>query len=419
MNSVLIKPINNIEAKVTVPGSKSITNRALIIAALASGTTTLINPLFSEDTLVLINALNALGVSIEKKDKNLIIQGIKGQFEAYSNPINLNNSGTSIRFLTAALTLGQGSYTLDGNERMRQRPIGDLIDALQKIGISIKYLEKENYPPIELQANGFPGGAINVDSSISSQYLSALLLVSPYGKERVTIGLNKKTVSRPYINMTVDMMESFGVTMMNSPDSFNIGPQIYQGIDYEIEPDASNASYFFAAAAITGGNVLVPGLFFDSIQGDTRFVSILGKMGAGVTETDEGILVQGKELHGISVDMNAMPDMVQTLACTAVFADSPTTIINVGNLVYKETDRLSAIYNELTQLGVKVERLEEGLKIHPGLKQGGKIKTYDDHRMAMSFSLLGLKQEGIEILDPECVNKTCPDYFEILNQLYT
>lgn len=417
MNSIEIQPIKPFDKTVAIPGSKSITNRALIIASLANGITTIERPLVSEDTEVLSQALSMIGIGINRFDEYWNVLGGVDLLKPTKSILNIQNSGTSIRFLTSLLTLGKGSYTLDGIERMRQRPISDLVNALTSIGVQIDYLHQPGFPPIHIHAHGFSGGKMMVNGDISSQFLSSLLLTSPYAQNRTEIHIQNELVSRPYIDMTLAMMQSFGVSVNQHPSYFEIEPQNYRPQPYLVEPDASGASYFFAAAAITQSKVLIPNLHLYSIQGDTQFVKVLQRMGALVHETPEGILLEGKELHGIDIDLNEMPDMAQTLACTAVFADSPTTIRHVGNLAFKETDRLQALVTELSKLQVKTELIPEGIKIFPGIQQGGRVSTYNDHRMAMSFSLLGLKQPGIHILDPLCVQKTFPNFFDLFLQL--
>jgi 3-phosphoshikimate 1-carboxyvinyltransferase len=403
------------------PGSKSLTNRALVIAALASGQTTLTGVLDSRDTEVMIDSLRRLGIRVEqsKADCTAIVAGGGGRVPAAAADLWLENSGTSIRFLTAMCAVGHGRFRLDGNTRMRERPIGDLLDSLGHFGIRVESELGTNCPPVVVQGSGLPGGSTTVNANVSSQFLSAMLMVAPCALGSVEIRLSGEMVSEPYVEMTLEVMSQFGVHVDRSaPGTYQIEPQSYQGRHYDIEPDASAASYFFAAAAITGGNVTVRGLNASALQGDVHFVDALERMGCVVTWSESGITVQGPQtLRGIDIDMNAISDTAQTLACVAAFAQEPTRIRNVAHMRHKETDRVSAVVTELSRLGLKAEEHPDGLTIHPGPVHAGTVATYDDHRMAMSFALIGLRVPGIVIADPGCTSKTYPEFFVDLNRL--
>ena len=414
-----ITPVTGpVRGSIRPPGSKSLTNRALLLAALAEGRSRLAGALDSRDTQVMIESLGRLGIAVERSDSGQQIQlaGCAGRPPAASADLDLENSGTSIRFLTAMCCLGRGRYRLDGNPRMRQRPIGDLVTALSQLGADVH--AHTGCPPVDVTADRLPGGTADVAGNISSQYLSALLMVSPCAIGPVDLRIAGTLVSRPYVEMTLRTMAAFGVTVREDPvGRFRVLPRQYRGIEYAIEPDASAASYFFAAAAITGGEITVTGLTRDALQGDVRFVDVIERMGCDVIDRDDGITVRGGRLRGIDVDMNAISDTVQTLAAVAVFAEGPTCIRNVAHIRHKETDRLTAVTTELRRLGITVDEQPDGLTIHPGPLSSGVIQTYDDHRMAMSFALLGLRSAGIAIADPGCVSKTYPAYFDDLGRL--
>ncbi|MEZ6132378.1 MAG: 3-phosphoshikimate 1-carboxyvinyltransferase [Planctomycetaceae bacterium] len=418
-----IAPVTQpVSACIRPPGSKSITNRALIIAALAHGVTELTGVLDSKDTQVMVDSLTRLGIAVEQDllAATCRVHGCGGMVPASSADLWLENSGTSIRFLTSLCTLGNGRYRLDGVERMRERPIGDLVSTLQSLGAS---LHCENpaggCPPVIVDGAGLPGGNANIKGDLSSQFLSSLLMVAPAAKQPVTLTVDGELVSKPYVTMTLAMMKSFGVSVQHPHDlaAFQIDPQPYQSGRYDIEPDASAASYFFGVAAVTGGRVTVDGLHKGALQGDIHFVDALQQMGCDVEWSSNSVTVKGNPLHGINIDMNAISDTAQTLSTVAVFADSPTTIRNVGHMRHKETDRIAAVVTELRRAGIRAEEFSDGLTIYPGVPQPADIHTYDDHRMAMSFSLLGLKADGIRILDPDCTSKTYPGYFEDLERL--
>ncbi len=417
-----IKPVTGkIDAVVSVPGSKSYTNRALITAALADGESTITNALFSDDTKYMTSSLNILGIPIKEDQKNnrFIIYGKGGIIPAKQANLFIGNAGTAMRFLTAMLTLGNGVYEIDGIERMRQRPIQDLLDGLKQLGADVVSKFNNGCPPVLIRGIGLQGGSAVVKGDLSSQYFSALLMTAPYAKNDVSIEVKGKLVSKRYVDMTIMLMRQFGVDVKNKDHEtfFVKSGQSYKAIHYEVEGDASAASYFFAAAAITGGKVRIMGIGSDSLQGDIHFVDVLKSMGCKVTTNTNWIEVQGDSLHGVDVDMGDMPDVVQTLASVAVFARGKTRVRNVKNMRIKETDRIAAVVNELRRIGISAVEYEDGFEIEPSIPKPAEIETYDDHRMAMSFALVGLRAPGIVIKNPECVSKTFPDYFQRLEAL--
>lgn len=412
-----------LDATVRVPGSKSLTNRALLIAALAGGKTQLTNALFSDDSKYFANALKILGfdVQLDEANRSMTVTGLGGNIPVQKAELFIGNAGTAARFLTAFLTLGKGEYILDGEPRMRERPIGDLIEALHQLGVEAE--AKNNCPPVEIFAKGLPGGKTKIAGNISSQFLSALLMVAPYAQSPVEIELTTELNSKPYVDMTISIMKHFGVEIeRHGYNRFLIQPSHFLPVtSYSIESDASAASYFFATPAICGGTVRVINISRNSIQGDIAFLDVLQQMGCIVEEADNSIQVTGpSELHGIDVDMRDIPDTAQTLAAIAPFASSPTRIRGIASARVKETDRVHATCTELARLGVSVEEHEDGMTIHPcASMRPAVIQTYNDHRMAMSFSLIGLRFDGVTIENPACVSKTFPNYFEVLGTLHT
>jgi 3-phosphoshikimate 1-carboxyvinyltransferase len=430
MPDMRIEPVSRpFSATITPPGSKSMSNRALVLAALAVGRSTLNNLLFADDTRVMLDALQLLGFELEihESKHSVILTGAGGKIPVPAAKLFCGNSGTTIRFLTALCALGEGEFILDGVERMRQRPIGDLGDMLRNLGARVRYLEHPGFPPILVHADRLPGGMLQVGAAQSSQFLSAILMVSPYARHEVRIDLTDRQTSWPYIAMTMQMMDAFGVTaeLVRDPATQEprriIVPQgHYKGYAFEIEPDASNASYFLAAAAIhPGSKVIVRGLGRTSLQGDVGFADVLRRMGADVVVAGDSITVTGtSEFHGIEIDLTAMPDTAQTLAVAALFAEGRTTIHGLQTLRVKETDRLSALSTELQKLGATAGIEDDSLLIDPPAKLlPAEIATYEDHRMAMSFSLAATKSPGIFIKDAECVNKTYPNYFADLQKV--
>lgn len=417
-----ITPLRHaLDTTVHVPGSKSLTNRALLLASLASGETRLTNALFSDDSLYCAKALQALGfdIGLDAARHEMTIAGRGGTIPAQEAELFIGNAGTVERFLTAFLTLGQGTYLLDGNARMRERPIADLVSALAQLGARIE--TTHGCPPLRIYASGLAGGGATLGGEISSQFLSALLMVAPYAKQPVEIKLTTRLNSRPYVDLTLAVMHEFGVEVeRNGYESFLVQPARYQHKDsYTIESDASAASYFFAAPAICGGTVRVNGITRLSAQGDLAFLDILTQMGCAIKEGPDYIEVTGSNsLRGVYADLRDSPDTAQTLAVIAPFASTPTHIRGIASARLKETDRVHATCTELGRLGVPVEEHADGMTIYPcAAIQPASIRTYDDHRMAMAFSLIALRIGGIVIENPECVSKTFPRYFETLESL--
>lgn len=419
-----IEPLTRpVDADVDVVGSKSYTNRALIVAALAAGESLLTGALFSDDTRYMGEALRQLGAGVEEDAaaRTLRVRGLAGRIEAESARCFVGNAGTAARFLPVVMALGRGSYEIDGVARMRERPIAPLIDALRALGVRLETLGQPGCFPLRIHGGDLRGGQVSISGSASSQYASGLMLAAPAMERGLTLELEGELVSRPYLEMTAQTMRRFGAQVAREGERrFVIQPGGYTGQPYAIEPDASAASYFFAAAAIRGGRVAVRGLGSDSLQGDRGIVHIFERMGCSVRETPTSTEIVGPapgQLRGVEVDMADLSDVAQTLAVVAPFASSPTRVTGIGFIRRKETDRIGAVVRELTRLGIRAEEEPDGYVIHPGTPRSAAIQTYDDHRMAMSFALLGLVHAGIEILDPGCVSKTFPNYFTALEQL--
>jgi 3-phosphoshikimate 1-carboxyvinyltransferase len=430
MADVLIQPIDRVfSAEVTPPGSKSLTNRALVLAALAKGRSELRNVLFADDTRIMLECLGRLGFScdINEGRHTVAVEGRGGDIPASEANLFCGNSGTSIRFLTALCALGRGRFTLDGVARMRQRPIGPLLELLRNAGVRCRSLEMEGYPPVAVDADGLPGGLARFGGASSSQFLSAFLQVSPLARHEVRVDLVGKQTSWPYVLMTCRLMDTFGVTpelirdpKTGDPKQLIVPREPYRPANVTIEPDASAASYFLAIAAIhPGSRVAIPGLGKASLQGDVQFANVLKKMGASVKLSADRVEVEGTdELEGIDIDLNDMPDMAQTLAVVAVFAKGATIIRGLHTLRVKETDRIAALANELSRLGAPVKIEGDDLHITPPPRPTpAAIDTYDDHRMAMSFAIAGTKIPGITINNAECVSKTYPDFFIDVSRL--
>ena len=412
-----IRPVQDIDIALEVPGSKSLTQRALIAAALARGSSRLIGPLESEDTLYTCKALMQMGIGVEKAEK-WVVAGAAGTVLSPAEPIFLGNNGTATRFLTSVLALSDGGGVIDGGPRMHQRPIGPLMTALRGWGADISSMKGTGCPPLAITSSGLAGGKTVLPEGKSSQYLYSLLLVGPYAKKSAFLEVLGEVLSKPYVAMTLSVMSAFGIDVECTEDfnSFSIPQGCYQGRDYRIEGDASNASYFWAAAAVTGGRVTVTNVPVPSLQGDAMLVPLLGRMGCTVSTDGNGITLQGADrLQGITVDMGDMPDVVPTLAVVAAFAHGTTVIENIAHLRIKECDRLSAVVTELSKLGVKMEEKEDSMLIHgeggDGL-YGAEIETYEDHRMAMSLAVAGLRVPGVRITGEECVAKSFPDFWE-------
>lgn len=417
-----IKPLERpINATITPPGSKSYTNRALPIAALANGTSVLTGALFSDDTYYMTKALLELGFEIRSEEENhtFSVQGLNGKIPTDAAKVFIGNSGTTARFLTPFMALGQGTFELDGVPAMQKRPIQPLLEALNTLGARASSLHDTGCPPIRIVANGLRGGNVKMRGDLTSQVFSALLMSAPYFENGITLEVEGELVSKPYLEVTAQTMKAFGVELeIDNFERFMVKPGEYTATNYAVEPDASAASYFFAAAAITGGRVVVPGLGSNSLQGDLNFVRVLEQMGCTVNQTDAQTEVIGTtNLRGVEIDMSQISDTAQTLAAVAPFASSPTRMTGIGFIRRKETDRIGAVVRELQRLGINATEEDDGMMIQPGTPKPARIETYDDHRMAMSFAVLGLRASGITILEPGCVTKTFPKFFEVLESL--
>lgn len=426
MDSLTIPPIRHVNGSVEPPGSKSISNRALPLAALATGTTRVLNLPDGEDVELMRHALAALGVGMAGALEALSVKGRGGPFIVPSAlSLFLGNSGTSTRTLTALLAAGQGDFSLDGVPRMRERPIGDLVDALKPLtgATEITYGIKAGFPPLRILAKGLEGGRTRIKGDISSQFLTGLLLSMPLCRSAVEVEVDGVLVSAPYVDLTLKVMEAFGVAVENRGfKEFHLAkPAGYRSPgEYRIEPDASSASYFLAAGAIAGGRVEVRGLGRDSLQGEARFAGVLGRMGAEVEYGRDFIAVSKGRLKGVDADMDEMSDTGMTLAMAALFAEGPTTIRRIGNWRVKETDRIAAMAAELRKVGARAEEGPDWLRVHPPeALRAAEIDTYEDHRMAMCFSLVSLGGVPVTIKDPGCTRKTYPGYFEAFRGLAT
>ncbi len=423
MDQIEIRPLlRTLASSIQVPGSKSITNRALLMAALADGRSVIESALISDDTRYMIAALQHLGytVSLDEPASQIVVEGRGGVIPTKSADLFVGGSGTAMRFLAGFLTLGKGRFRLDGNARMRQRPIGDLIEALRKLGLETRCEADNGCPPVVIEAGeGFEGGETVVDARLSSQFVSALLIPAPIWKKGLRLKFTG-SAGIPFITMTMKLMERAGIRGIFNDDNFISVPggQSYQPGCFVVEADASSASYFAAAALLCGGKVEIKNLSRDSVQGDIKFLSLLRRMGARVNWRRRSVVVEGSgEFAGLDIDMHTMPDMVPTLAVLAPFAKSPTRIRNVQFIRHHESDRIHALAVELDRLGVKVVEHHDGLEIEPTRPVAAAIETYDDHRIAMSFAIMGLKIPGIRIKDPGCVSKTFPHFFVALAAL--
>ena len=428
-----IEPRGALDAIVRVPGSKSLTNRALLVAALADGASTLGGALVSDDTDVMLRALGALGCRIDVTGDRWRVKGGGGRLRSPAAPLDVGNSGTTARFLTAAATLADGPVVIDGNDRMRERPIDDLTRGLAALGAPCEILGRDGCPPVRVVGGGLPGGHARVDARRSSQYVSAILLAAPYADADVELAFEDDIlVSRPYVDLTLQVMRAFGgeadwvrtedgnAGSGDAPGGLRVrSGRPYRARDFEIEADASAAAYPFCAAAIAGGRVRVEGIATDSIQADYALLPLLEAMGCRVTRGPGWVEVAGPEdgLRGIDADLNDLPDATLALAVVAAFAEGPTHLRNVANLRIKETDRLAALEKELRKMGANARSDEDSLHIEPGPLRAASIETYDDHRMAMAFALAGLRVPGVVIREPGCVAKTWPAYFAMLEQL--
>jgi 3-phosphoshikimate 1-carboxyvinyltransferase len=412
-----------IKGTIRPPGSRSLTNRALIVAALADGTSTLASAGLSDDTRVCAAALGALGlaVTLDETARRMTVTGCGGRVPPGPRTLYTGDSGTATRFMTALAAAGRGTYRVDGSARMRERPIQDLLDGLAALGVRAAGEAGTGCPPVRIETQGLSGGEVRLSGGLSSQYVSAILMAAPAAAAPVTLRPAGPLVSKPYVDMTVAVMRDFGIEVRREGyDLFEVpAPAAYRARRYTVEPDASSAGYFLAAAAATGGQVTVEGLRQDSAQGDARFAEVLRAMGCEVAWSPQGVTVQGPaRLRGIAVDLNAMPDMVLTLAPLALLARGPTVIRNVANLRVKESDRLAALAAELTRLGAAVRQQPDGLEIDPPeTVRPAEVRTYNDHRMAMGLAVVGLRAAGVRIAGAECVSKTYPEFFEDLLRL--
>ena len=409
--------MDNYSIKVTVPGSKSITQRALVAAALADGESLITGPLKSEDTVMLRSALESMGVNIRDRGTDIVVFGRSGQMDAPKQEIFMGNNGTGIRFMVAVAGLAHGSTVLAGTKRMAERPVQPMLDALSSWGIRAESIHGTGCPPVRIDSSGIEGGETLLKAAKSSQFLSAMLLVAPYARKPAVIRLDGPLVSRPYVDITLAVMDSFGIRVEERDNAFHIPQGCYRAHEYAVEGDASSASYFWAAAAITGGSVTVANIPENPLQGDAAFADILGRMGCLVEKGAHGVTVKGPPagtLQGMEIDMGKWPDVVPTLAVVASFAQGTTHITNVEHLRIKETDRLKAMATELGRLGVDIREERDGLIIRGGSGyHGAEIETYDDHRIAMCFAVASLRIPGIRVLDPGCVSKSFPDFWKV------
>lgn len=430
MSDIALKPLTApIDTSIAPPGSKSLTNRALVLAALSDGISDLRNSLFADDTLVMIESLMRLGfrVIVDRNERMIRVHGRSGKIPATQADLFVGNSGTTVRFLTAMCTLGRGRYCLDGIPRMRERPIRPLVTLLKNLGARIRHTLNPDCPPVEILADGLPGGFTPFAAESSSQYLSALLMSAPYARHEVHVDLAPNQTSWPYVEMTLRLMDQFGHTPELERDPLTREPKLvvvpkgcYAPTQYDVEPDASNASYFLALAAVhPGSRVLVRGLSETSLQGDARYGRVLERAGVKIERLPDGIRATGPDrLAPFDVDLSDMPDLAQTTAVVALYADGPSVLRGLHTLRVKETDRLAALDQELTRLGATIKIEDECLYITPPATiKPARIHTYDDHRMAMSFAIAATRSEGVVITDAECVNKTYPNYFDDLRSL--
>jgi 3-phosphoshikimate 1-carboxyvinyltransferase len=414
-----IFPVQSLSAAVRVPGSKSLTQRALIAAALAEGESVLLGPLASEDTCYTMTALRQMGITIDDSAPEAwTARGCGGAVQTPAADIFLGNNGTATRFLTSVAALGHGRFRITGGERMAQRPIAPLMQALQGWQVRIASEAGTGCPPLRIEANGLVGGLTVLPEGKSSQYLSSLLLVAPYAKQPAELTVQGDVLSKPYVEMTLAVMRDFGIQVEAAPSlaQFRIPQGYYKGTQYAVEGDASGASYFWAAAAVTGGNVTVANVPSPSLQGDANLVRLLEKMGCTVSAAQGGITVQGPQvLRGIEADMGDMPDVAPTLAVVAAFAQGTTVISNIAHLRIKECDRLSVMVTELRKLGVEAEEEHDRMIIHGqggASLHGADIATYEDHRIAMCFAVAGLRVPGVRIHGEDCVAKSFPDFWQ-------
>lgn len=415
-----VQPVDApVDATVTLPGSKSITNRALVCAALADGTSVLRGVLDADDTVAMVEALRTLGVEVTTSDNAELT--VTGATDRRAGAVDARQSGTTARFLLPLLALGEGTSTLDGDPQLRDRPMGATFDALRAAGVRVEEQGGAGRLPVTV-AGPLRTAALEVPGDVSSQFLTGLLLIGPALVEGLELTVTTELISRPYVDMTVAVMAAFGAVVdhdeVGGRETWHVSPERYRATTYAIEPDASAASYAWAAAVVTGGRITVPGLHRGSLQGDVAFADVLGLMGADVTWRDDAITVAaGEGLHGIDVDMAHISDTVPTLAAVAALAEGPTTIRGVGFIRDKESDRIAAPVAELQRCGIDAEATVDGMVIRPRPLRATTFETYRDHRMAMAFALLGLAAPGMAVRDPGCVAKTFPGYWDLLEEL--
>ncbi len=418
-----IKPVSKINAQIRLPGSKSITHRALIMAALSQGPAEIANPLKAEDTFLTAKALEALGAIIEWGAGSVRVAPPAYRWRQPDGPIFLGNSGTSARLLLAVFSAGTGTFLLDGTPRLRQRTVGPAAEALDKLGTAMRWIGKTGFLPVEITCMGLDGGDVFIDASESSQFLSGILIAAPMARRKVAVEWSEPAASWPYVEITLGMMGEAGVRFEREASNRIAvpAPQVYAPRNFPVEGDCSSASYFWGAAALSGGEVLTSPVSPYSLQGDCRFLGVLDKMGCRIVWKHEGVRVKGPDrLLPIDIDMNEMPDMVPTLGVLSAFASGTSRIRNVAHLRIKESDRLNAVAAGLKVLGVEAEELPDGLIIHGGAPHGppaGPISSFDDHRIAMAFALAGLRLNGVVIEGAESVNKSFPEFWDIFESL--
>lgn len=411
------KPVS--AAIIRVPGSKSLSHRFLVSAALARGKSLIDNCLISEDTMLTIGALQQMGIPIRVDNNKISVTGNNGRFGSSQDPLFLGNSGTTLRFICALAALGEGEYTITGVDRMQQRPIQDLLDGLVQIGVRATSIRGNGCPPVCIKGGQTTGGSTELRCGKSSQYLSAMLLIAPCTQNGIEVEVTEGPVSKPYVDMTIEVMRQFGIRV--EQDGYHVfrvaGAQPYREGMYVVEPDCSQAGYFWAAAAITGGDAKVKGTHLNMSQGDVGIVGLLESMGCSARQEEDGIRVYGGKLTAIEADMADLPDMVPTIAMVAAFAKGKTRIKNVPHLKLKESNRIEAMVTELNKMGVQALATDDGLEVEGGTPHGAAIETYNDHRIAMCFGIAGLAVPGVVVGNPACVEKSFPDFWEVLGTL--
>lgn len=426
MDRYNVKTASDFYAEINIPGSKSITNRALILASLSEKPVIIKNPLFSDDTVYMIEALKKLGNDIEISEDKTFLKVTGNKNREFNNAkIYVGNAGTVMRFIVSYIASGKGTVIIEGSPRMNERPIKELVDSMRELGVHIEYLENEGFPPIKIKAEGIYKTSVNVSGKNSSQYLSSVLMSAPCFHNDLRIITNDNIISKPYVNMTLEMMKHFGAVVEKFPDGYKIHHGKYNKIDeYTIEGDMSSASYFLACSLITNSRIKINNFFIESIQGDYKLLEILKSLGLKVLEQNKtSIVISGTEKYsGFDLELNDTPDIVPTLAVTALFAQTPSTIRNVESLRVKECDRISAVCREIKKLNGNIIEYQDGFKIIPkslNEYKGTEIETYEDHRIAMSFALAGLKIKDINILNFQCVSKTFPSFFSEFEKIYS